>query len=86
MTQYVNVGCSIQGTRIPTKKALRDALKATPADVAFDGTSFMGPQFSGRGTEIPEGFTLQVCGPDPYSKRSWYASVTRTAAGIIRVA
>jgi hypothetical protein len=75
---YVNVGTSIAGIRIPTKKALREAVKQSPADVSFDGTSPLGPQFNGRATEIPEGLILTVCGPDPYERRNWWATVTRT--------
>jgi hypothetical protein len=77
---YVNTGSFIQGSRPRSKKALREAVANDPQSVFFDGTSFLGPQFDGRPSDIPEGVTLTVTGPDPYTLRRWYASVTRDAA------
>lgn len=76
---YVNVGV----IGISTKSALKAAVKANPSAVRFYGTSPMGPQFSGPATDIPEGTTLTVVGPDPYRSRKWFASVKRTAKGIV---
>lgn len=74
---YVNVGAeySANGRAIPTKSALKQALKTDPFSVTFYGTSPFTP-FTGDCTSIPQGTTLTVVGPDPYTKRSWYASVT----------
>lgn len=78
---HINVGAYIDGKRCPTKKALKDALKSAPDTVTFDGTSPMGPQFTGPASAAPEGDTLSVCGPDPYTSRKWFASVKRTGDG-----
>lgn len=73
---FVNVGAKVDGVRPKTKKALREALKADPRSVVFDNTSDMGPQLVGiNGANVPVEYTLQVVGPDPYTKRNWYASV-----------
>lgn len=78
---YVNGGV----VGITTKKALKEAAKADPADVTFYSTSQLGAVFNGRLTEIPLGVTLSVVGPDPYTARNWYASITRDASGKITV-
>lgn len=75
---YINVGAFINGERPKSKKALREALKGAPETVSFDSTSPMGPQFSGAASAIPAEVTLSVAGPDPYTRRNWFASVTRT--------
>lgn len=80
---YVNVGAlSRDGVRYPSKKALREALKADPSEVIFDPTSILGPiTESICGDSIPQGVKLSVCGPDPYESRKWFATAEWTAAG-----
>ncbi len=73
---YINCGAFVNGQRPASKKALREALVATPDAVSFDGASFLGPQFSGSVAELPAGITLSVCGPDPYRSRKWFANVS----------
>lgn len=83
---YINVGATYDDgegngpVRVATKTALRKALKENPGDVVFDVTT--GPALlpegaatSYRGSEVPEGVTLSVVGPDPFTNRKWYASV-----------
>ncbi len=82
---YINVGATISGQRPKSKKALREALRDAPGTVEFDGTSPLGPQFSGGVADIPDGATLSVCGPDPYRKRDWWANVSRTSGGRVKV-
>ncbi len=73
---YMNVGAYVNGTRPATKAAMKRALAEDPASVTFDGTSPMGPQHDDlSGVNIPEGLTLSVVGPDPFTKRNWYANV-----------
>lgn len=78
---YINVGATVLGERPRTKKALKEAFVLNPANVELDQTS---PHTQGgdvpsrlRGNEIPEGYTFQVTGPDPYTSRKWYASIRR---------
>lgn len=76
---YINVGASDRdGNRIKTKTALKAALSQDPESVLFDGTSPMGPQDFGRPatvSKLERGVTLVVVGPDPHTKRTWYAKV-----------
>lgn len=84
---YINVGAwTRDGSRPQSKKALKDALKADPTAIRFEGTSMLGPAFEGTAEEIPAGATLSVVGPDPFTSRRWYATVTRTANGSVKVA
>lgn len=97
MAQYVNVGAATpDGTRIKTKAELKRLLlggkvrsenvPATPSEVMFDSTAAMGPgERTYRGDDLPVEYTLQVVGPDPYTDRRWYASVSRDADGKITV-
>ena len=77
---YINVGATINGRFVQTKKALRHALLNEPERVRFFQTSVYGP------TEVPYAFgvedikpdwNLTVVGPDPSRNRRWYASVVR---------
>ncbi len=80
---YVNVGVTINGERPARKKALRDAMESDPDTVLFDNTAvelgadkrthFRGDEVL---TDLKDGTTLTVTGPDPYTDRKWYASVT----------
>jgi hypothetical protein len=73
---YVNCGASVQGQRVKTKKALKEAMKNDPSSVSFDSTSMFDDYSTIYGDKIPRGIILSVVGPDPYNKRSWYANVT----------
>lgn len=84
---YVNCGAMDEelGARVKTKKALKEAIASHPDKVYFDGTSAMGPQFSGYANKLPQGTKLSVVGPDPYTSRKWYATVEVSAQGKIKV-
>lgn len=79
---YINVGAewSKTGRPIPTKTALRSAIAAEPSSVVFYSTALMGKQVNGTALDIVAehgpSIALSVVGPDPYTKRSWYATVT----------
>lgn len=73
----VGAGAYIDGVRAKTKTALRNALRTAPDTVTFDVTDAFG-EYAGktlRASALPAGVAVQVCGPDPYTKRSWYARV-----------
>lgn len=76
---HVNVGAYVNGVRPPTKKALREALASAPETVTFDPTARHGSR--SLETEIKATVEMigadkfEVCGPDPFTKRSWYATV-----------
>lgn len=84
MAIYINCGARVNGVRPATKKALKDALKANPLSVTFDATS----DFDGRaglGHCPALGTVFAVVGPDPFTKRTWYASVKADSDGRLTV-
>ena len=76
--QYVTCGAYVNGERPKTKKALKDAMKETPAKVVFDKTSLFDCEGDKtiRGNALHDSVTINVVGPDPYHNRKWYATVT----------
>lgn len=86
---FINVGASdAQGERIPTKAALKRALKEDPASVTFDRTAVVGPDKGAgpiKGDDLPANDKLTVVGPDPYTNRRWYATVYLNTHGNISV-
>lgn len=79
MNSYVNVGAMKIADRawIPTKKALKALLADEPGEVLFFNTAFhVGPGNQDyRADELDPQYFYQVCGPDPYTSRKWYATV-----------
>jgi hypothetical protein len=65
----------MMGAPYPTKKALKAAV-GQPFD--YIETSLFGPEFR------PDGDNT-VVGPDPYTARKWYATVTCKAGVIVKV-
>jgi len=86
---YLNVGAQYNDTKrdIPTKKALKDAITANPANVYFYDTSVFSVDrlISGTLDILEKGIKYSVCGPNPYENRKWYATVEITPSGAIRV-
>ena len=81
MTDYINGWCPEHAT----KKSLASAVKADPSKVRFQCTSEYGTVFNGAVSDMPKGATLSVVGPNPFTKRDWYASIAFTASGMLRV-
>lgn len=76
---YLNVGVNYaNGKEVPTKKALREAMRNSPDQLVFYTTSSM---FDGHksffGDDLPK-TNLSVVGPDPFNYRKWYATITAT--------
>jgi hypothetical protein len=79
---FINVGASTRdGVRFASKKSLKTALAENPSEVLFDVTAAFGNQDTLCGDALPQGDTLSVCGPDPYTNRRWYANVKATPTG-----
>lgn len=83
---YFNAGAYIGNSRARTKKQLREALAADPTSVYFDGTSMFSHVTGYAAENVPDGTIISVVGPDPFTKRSWYASVQRLPDGKFKVA
>lgn len=73
---YINVGALYEDNNVPTKKALREAMKTHPEKVLFYGTSMFNEGATFRGNRIPHEVKLSVVGPDPFNNRKWYATVS----------
>jgi len=82
---FVNVGAYVSSKRPASKKALKEAVKNAPDTVVFDATSMYDTRSSYSPTDIPNGTTLSVTGPDPFTNRKWYASVKLNAKGAVTV-
>lgn len=82
----VNCGAYVNSKRPKSKKALKEAIKNDPHRVTFDPTSIFDAKTSTSyyGDAIPNGVSLSVCGPDSYTLRKWYATVT-TVNGNVKV-
>ena len=86
--RYINVAAYDlrTGNLFMTKKALKQACSEDPVVVAFYPTSQLDKPFHMvQASELPEFWSMSVVGPDPYDNRKWYAQVTRTSAGVVRV-
>jgi hypothetical protein len=75
---YIEVSASYwpTGDRVPTKKALRQALSQDLASVKFNSVGGLNAAYSGHVGNLADGtLTLMVVGPDPWTKRSWFANI-----------
>lgn len=82
-TEFIQGGANFPVEGNKTKTALKKAIKENPSGVTLYATSDMGPQFNGPASSLPEGTTFNVVGPNPYTKRDWYASVKRGRNGLV---
>jgi hypothetical protein len=83
---FVNVGaCYDNGERIRTKKELKAALATASSTVVFDKTSYLDSSGLPRQIKVSDltsGVKLSVCGPDPYERRQWWATVENKSGKI----
>lgn len=70
-------GAFVNGQRPKTKKALREAIQSNPSNVRLEATSIFGNEYGGPIETMPEGKTVYLVGPDPYTSRKWYGNLTR---------
>lgn len=79
---WINAGASFDGRRVKTKAELKRLLKAEPQNVTFDTTGnfprreeiVTASDLGNRPNADSESWS--IVGPDPYSDRRWYATVT----------
>ncbi len=84
--KYIQGGANFplpEGAKKKSEAALKKMLKENPTAVTLFATSEMGPQFAGPASSLPEDVTFNVVGPDPYTKRDWYASVKQGRGGVL---
>jgi len=85
-TTYYQGGAEFSGKR--TKAQLKRVIAEDPAAVyLYDTTAPIlgGPKWEGTADTLPADTTFNVVGPDPFTDRSWYASVYRGRDGVVRV-
>lgn len=78
-------GVFIHGRRPVSKKAVKQALIDKPDNVSIEATSFFGNEFDGIATSMAIGSKVHFVGPDPYTKRNFYGTITRKPDGTFRV-
>lgn len=84
---FVNVGARYKITYadIPTKAALKRAVKDFPDNTVLYDTSELSPKSERTMSNLDIGVKYSVVGPNPYTSRKWYATVEKLANGTIRV-
>jgi hypothetical protein len=70
----VNVDCRYKGEHVKTKKALKELVRDCPERLELTDQSFHGEGWCGMLNDAPNG-TYRVVGPDPYTKRNWFANI-----------
>jgi hypothetical protein len=73
------------GSKFQTKKSLKELVQSEPTAVMLYSTGLGGPQFNGNATRLEAGQEFLVVGPDPYTKRNWYATIYRKKSGALAV-
>ena len=71
-------GLYINNRRPATKKEVRETLRDNPEQISIENTSmFEGSDFHGMIVDLPEGSEVTIVGPDPFTKRDFYATIKR---------
>lgn len=76
-------GIFIGGYRPKSKKEIREAVSTRPQQVRIQSTSMFGG-FDGLLSNAPAG-RYDFVGPDPYTSRKFYGSITVTGSGTVTV-
>ena len=75
---------TVSGKEFASKAVLFRALKSDPTDVVFTSTSAFTPG-SFRASEAPALERLDVVGPNAYTNRKYYGTVTRVPGATFRL-
>jgi hypothetical protein len=63
---------------------VRDAIN-TGARVRIEATSYHGGEYDGPVSELPAGVKVYFVGPDPYTSRRFYGTITHDGRGFYTV-
>jgi hypothetical protein len=77
-------GIFIEGHRPKSKKEVKQAATQYPWSVSIEATSLFGNEFDGPLDGAPVG-SYHFVGPDPYTKRNFYGTLTVKADGTVTV-
>ena len=78
-------GIFIQNQRPKSKKQIKETVAQEPSTVKLEATSVFGNEYDGPVSDAPSGKYTFV-GPDPYTKRNFYGTITVKPGGTIIVA
>lgn len=76
-------GIYIDGRRPKSKKAIKEAVAASPEQVEAEATALIGHEFSGSIVNMPEGEKVAFVGPDPYRDRKFYGTITKRGGKLV---
>jgi hypothetical protein len=65
----------VRHERPKSKKAVKEACADDPTRVRLEATSVFGNEYDGPVSEAPDG-SYSFVGPDPYTKRNFYGTIT----------
>lgn len=77
-------GIFINGVRPKSKKAVKEAVADAPETVSIEATSVFGNEYGGPLANAPAG-EIHFVGPDPYTKRNFYGTLTVKPDGTFKV-
>lgn len=75
-------GIYVNGRRPTSKKAIKAAAEIGD-EVWIEATSVFGNEYDGEATSLPEGQTVYFVGPDPYTSRKFYGTITRKGGKVV---
>ena len=76
-------GLFIQGRRPKSKVEVKRLLADTGTDgISVEATSMFGNEYDGPLSEAPENTTIHFVGPDPYTSRKFYGTITLTNGNV----
>ncbi len=79
------IGDPYQWRRPKSKKEVRDLVKSDYLDrVRIEATSIFSDEYDGLLINAPAG-TITFCGPDPYTRRSFYGNIEVRIDGTAKV-
>ncbi len=82
-------GIYLEGTRPPSKVAIKrfiaDGDESVLERIEIEATSAFGDEYGGPLSEAPVG-RINFVGPDPYTKRNFYGTITVRNDGTVSVA
>lgn len=67
--------------RPKSKKEVKEVAAADPSRIVVENTSLYGG-FEGGANGLEVGESITFVGPDPYTDRAFFGTITRTAKGI----
>lgn len=74
-------GIYVNYKRPKSKKEVKEQVALDASKVRLEATSLFG-EYDGLVSEMPMNSPQTFVGPDPYNKRNFYGTITRTEKGI----